>query len=300
MKTKSKIFYWYAFLVVIYVAATLLIAPNKATLVQYHISATGLRWLDLTIVIPIVAIWFAAFYGYQKMSNYVRLIADTKDGRQIARLTQGILLLTLSLPIGSLTAILTRFIAAHHPAFTAAGVIISNYVNLLLPLAAFYIISRGTRGLTLISKKRPSYRVSHALTALAIVVGVLYGYFVSRPGAYLGQAYHLSDALVLTTIVIPYIYTWFLGILAAYEIHLYSRNLSGVIYRQGWDLLAFGLGAIVVVSVLLQYLGTLSVQLKSLTLHWMLLLVYVLLVLLSAGYVLLALGAKKLIKIEEV
>ena len=83
------------------------------------------------------------------------------------------------------------------------------------------------------------------------------------------------------------------------ELREYSHKIRGIIYRKGWKLLIMGIGAIVLLSILLQYLGTLSSWLTSLSLNWILLLLYVLLLLLIGAYILVALGAQRLTKIEQ-
>lgn len=300
LKPKPKIFYWYIILILIYAGFTFLTAPPKATLAKYHLTSTGLRLLDITVVLPVVGIWFAAFYGYYKLNLYSKLIAHTKDGKQILILTKGIFILTLGLPLTSIAKQILTLIADHHHAFTNMSIIISNYVALLFPLVAFFVISQGARGLSRIAKKRTSYVMAHLFPIFLIIIGVLYGYLVANSNGRTSEAYHLPSGWVLATLVIPYIYTWFLGLVAAYNLHLYSGTIKGIVFRRGWDLLAYGLGSVILISVLIQYLTTVTNQFQSLSLNWILLVVYILLILLAAGYVLLALGAKKLIRIEEV
>lgn len=271
-----------------------------ATLHRYHITAGQLRWLDITIILPLAAIWGAAFYGYHKLSTYSRLIRQAKDGRQIAKLTKGVLILVLGLPLNSIISQILKLIGVHHTSFTAATAIVANYVSLVIPLVAFAVIGHGARGLSIFAKQRPAYAATQVLAGVLIVVGVLYGYFISLPGAHLNEYYHLKPTIVLITLVIPYIYTWFLGLLAAYELHLYSRKITGVIYRQGWDYLAYGLGAVIITSILLQYFTTLTMRFQTLSLGAVLAMVYGLLAVMAVGYVLLSVGAKKLTKIEEV
>jgi sulfite exporter TauE/SafE len=97
----------------------------------------------------------------------------------------------------------------------------------------------------------------------------------------------------------PYIYTWFIGLLAAYEIYLYAFKTPGIIYRRALKLLALGLGWTIAVSVLSQYITTLT-KVRLLKINALLILVYSLLILLAVGYLLVAWGAKKLQRIEEV
>jgi hypothetical protein len=109
----------------------------------------------------------------------------------------------------------------------------------------------------------------------------------------------MSPELVMITLGIPYMYIWFLGMQAATELHAYSKGLVGIFYRRGWNLFISGIAAIIFTSILLQYLTTLSTWLTSLSLGWLLSLLYVLLLLLASAYIVVALGAKKLMKIEE-
>jgi hypothetical protein len=106
--------------------------------------------------------------------------------------------------------------------------------------------------------------------------------------------------LVLGTLVIPYTYTWFVGMLAAYEMFVYNSVLKGVIYRKSWSMVSYGLCIIILSQVVVQYLTTLTRQLARLHILSVIEVVYGLLFLMAAGYIVLAYGLKKLQKIEEV
>jgi hypothetical protein len=300
LRIKSKIFYWYIALAILYAGLTLLTAPSKATLAKYHVTPDQLRLLNLTIIIPLVGIWFAGFYGYNKLANYATLIKRAEDGRQVHRLATGLLFLVIGLPISSIITQILTLLTNHNAGLTGLSVVIKTYVGLIFPLTAFITISNGARGLSVLAKKRPTYLASQILTLILIVGGVMYGYMMSNLHQTVGETYHMSLGLVLATVVIPYIYTWFIGLVAAYEIHIYARHVSGVVYRKSWDMLAWSFGSIILVSILLQYITNLTVRIQALSLTMVLLLVYVLLTLLSVGYILLAFGTKKLMKIEEV
>ncbi|MEJ0072491.1 MAG: hypothetical protein WDN27_00110 [Candidatus Saccharibacteria bacterium] len=299
MRLKSRIFYWYSAFVVAFIGLTLFPAPDKATLIRYHITSAELRALDFTIIIPEVLIWFAAFYGYQKLYRYSQLIKASKDGRQIAKLARGLLLLSLGLPITTIIGGILSIIAAHNPGFKSASVIVNNYLGVVFPLAAFLWISMGARGLSELSKSRPRLWLLNIVTLSVIVLGVVFCSLIVADHQELRTSYHMSPELVMLTLGIPYMYIWFLGLFSAAELQVYSRKVSGVVYREGWKWLIIGLAGVIFTSILLQYLTTLSTWLTSLALGWILLLLYVLLILLAAAYIVLALGAKKLMKIEE-
>jgi hypothetical protein len=112
--------------------------------------------------------------------------------------------------------------------------------------------------------------------------------------------YHMSIWLILTTLAAPYIFMWFTGLPATYELYRYSRKVRGIVYRKSWGLLAFGIGWLIVVSIGLQYLSTVTGRLGNLSIYWLLIIIYSLLLVLCIGFILIATGTRKLRKIEEV
>jgi hypothetical protein len=102
------------------------------------------------------------------------------------------------------------------------------------------------------------------------------------------------------TLVAPYLYAWFLGFVAAYEIYLYSQKASGIIYRRAWAWLTAGLLTVICTSIAMQYLSTMAERLSHLRLTGILVAVYILLLVMAAGYILIAVGSKQLRRIEEV
>ena len=299
MKIKSKIFYCYVALVATYIAVMLLPAPDPATLTRYHLSILSLRLLDFTIIIPMAAIWYAAFYGYTKLHAYGQLIKDNKDGKQVARLARGLLTLAIGLPLSSILSNALHVIARDHPSFTGGATIIGNYGAVLYPLIAFLFISMGARGLSELAKSRPTYLTLNVVALTVIVLGVVFCDLIARSHHNIVTSYHLTYSLVMLTLAIPYMYVWFLGLFATVEIYVYSRKVAGIVYRKGWNKLALGFGAIILFSIVLQYLTTLSSWLTGLSLSGILLLLYVLLLLLASAYIVVALGTKELMKIEE-
>jgi hypothetical protein len=299
MKLRSKIFYTYAIFVIIYVLLVFLPAPAKATLSKYHLHATGLRLLDVTLIIPILIMWFAVFYGYSKLHDYSKLIKGNRDGKPVGALAYGLLALAIGVPAGSIISSTMTIIADHHQGFMPASIIISNYVSVICPLIAFFLINGAARSLSELTKTRPGLGVANVVTLIVIALGVVFCDLITRSHKSILTTYHMSYSLVMLTYAIPYMYIWFLGLFAIAEMHVYSKQVAGVIYRRGWNRLMFGLGFIIVVDILLQYLDTLSSWLNGLSLGGVLLVLYVLLIALAAGFIVVALGTKELMKIEE-
>ena len=302
MKNKGRPFLYFAILSCIYIVLSLVLPVNRHTLVTYHLSNAQYHVLILTIILPLVAIWFAAFYGYAKLQEYAETVQKTPEGPSFKTISRGAAWLAWTLPASSISSVIFTAIANVHPGFHNAAVIVDNYISLFFGLVAFIIISRGTRGLTDIVRPKPNLFGFRNLIVLFITIGVVFCYTTLNNiiDAHHGNPYHLPVWLLLFTIIVPYLYAWFLGLLAAYEVGLYSKNVKGVLYKQALNLLGLGIIGVIVTSITIQYLSSLSASLNHLTLGYLLVVIYVLLILYAVGYLLIALGAKKLRKIEEV
>ena len=299
MRIKSRLFYWYAVFVIVSALTLLLPAPDHAALLKYHLHPLTLRLLDVTLLIPMYIMWFALFYGYAHLNRYGRLIGKNRDGRQVMKLADGLLALAIGMPIVSIISNIFMLITHAHPGFAPASAVISNYLNIVYPLIAFIFISKAARGLAGHSRTSPDFKSTNMVVAAVIVLGVIFCDLIARSHYSLNHTYHLSFTWAMFTIAIPYMYIWFLGLFAIAELYAYSKDLAGVLYRKGWNRLAFGFGAIVMLNILLQYLGTLATWLNGLSLAGFLLLLYVLLLLLASAFIVVALGTKDLMKIEQ-
>ena len=300
MSTKQKTLYAYLILTITYAAGTLLIPPPKRTLQRYHTTLQHLRLLDLTFILLFAAIWLSAVYAFYNFRQYYHVIKKTKEGKPLAYITTGIGLLAFWFPVIEVFDTYTNYAVQKHVSFTGPVIVMQNYLALLIPLIGFVFLSIGARKLTEIVKQRPTMFGTNGLVIVLIVIGVTYVYLLTGTHNRVSNAYHLSTINILVTLAIPYIYMWFIGLLSAYEIFLYRVKAPGIIYRQSWQQLALGTSSLIVLSITIQYLSTVSEQLDRLSLVRALMVIYALLVLLAIAYVLVALGARNLKKIEEV
>lgn len=296
-----------AVLILIYLAELLLIPPNEAALTRFGVSVTTAKVLSATFAVPLFTIWYAAFYGFIKVKQYALLATDTKDGRAFDIVGNGLMVLALSLPITSLLSSARTYVGNHNPDMVPTLTILFNYLVLGMSLLALWLVSLGAKRLIATLKKKPYSIYQAGLAALFTAFCFVYAYAAMQDvaGTVLGRpagsaAFYLPDFLIFSTIVIPYILLWYLGFRAAYHIKLYSAHVPGVLYRKSLNLLASGVAAVVVALMVLRVLASLSSFLNSLSLKYLLALVYALLIMIGIGYGLIALGAKKLKKIEEV
>lgn len=296
---KTRLAFLYAILVLIYAALLFLVPPKPGDLEKYDITLTQLRLIDVTVIVPYALIWLAGFYGFLKLKEYSSRIRRSKDGRAINQMANGVLLLVLWPPLSSILATALNWLVLELPGADGVRIIINNYFNLLLPLAGFSLISVGARALSDLVKVRPSQRAINLLVLVLIGLGVAFGALISSAVDH-STYYPLPYWLVLATLVVPYIFMWFLGLTSAYWIYLYRQKTPGVVYRRSWGLLALGIWAIITMQIIVQYASTLAAQLDKLSFSWLVLVVYIVLILLSVGYILVARGARNLQKIEDV
>lgn len=295
----------YAILAIVYVLLILVLPANSQAMHNYHLSALEYRILYFAIAIPSLLVWFAAFFGYAKLQEYADSIKRSPEAGAFEQLARGCMWLAWSLPIPALVGIVLNTVADHWSAFHAAAIIIINYTALAFPLIAFSIISMASRQLIKQAKVQLSVTNARGIMLFFVIGGVSYCYLTFRrfDPASLSSAhnpYYLPIWLMLLTVIIPYLYAWFIGLLATYEITSYSKQIRGVLYKQALHLLVGGLVAVIIGSILLQYVSSVEPTAGHLTLNYRLLLITVFRIVDGIGFVLIATGASRLKKIEEV
>lgn len=290
---------------VIYLAQSALIKPDKATLDKYHLSMAQVIVLTMTVAIPYLVIWFIGLVGYLRFQSYANSIAHTKDGEAFKTMAQGILLLTLWLPLSAVLGdVITQYYRMH-PSSTAAMVNINNYFNLLLLFPAFILLNVGASDLLPLIKRK-----NHSLPQRPIMIGLClaaaYTFLVFHDPARQFPtktvpvaSYYLPDWAIFFTVVVPRLIMWFLGAQAVYTISLYRNKVKGTLYKQALDNLARGIAWVVLTTIVLRCFQSLSGPLERLSVGLILLLVYTLLVIIAIGYILIAKGARRLQRIEE-
>ena len=292
-------------LAVLYVALIFILPASHATMQQHHLSDIQYRIILLSLSVPSLMTWFAAFLGYAKLVEYSARISKTTDGSHFAQLARGCGWLALSLPIPALISLLLNAVANQWPDFHPTAIIIANYINLLLPLIAFSMIGKASRGLVSSSKLTFSLASSRIIGLLFLTAGVSYCYLIFRQFnltslAASNNPYFLPLWLMVISITIPYLYAWFIGLLATYEITLYSRQVNGLLYRRSLRLLIWGLIIVIASSIAIQYLNSVNPRVGHLVLDYRLLVSTLFGIVRGVGFALLALGAIRLKRIEEV
>ncbi len=294
-----------ALLACLYIFLIFVLPANNMTMQKYHFSPLEYKVVAFAVAIPSLFAWFAAFIGYAKLREYAQSVRKTSEGIAYDQLAEGTTWLAWSLPAGVLVAVVLNAFAGRHPAFRDTAIIISNYVTLILPLIGFSIIANASQRLLTNVKAKLSLANARFMIIGFLVFGALYCYLVFshlNPGS-LGSTdnpYYLPAWLLVLTLIVPYLYAWFMGILGAYEIILYRSHARGLLYKRALGLMVGGLVTVILSSVALQYIGSAQPSVGYLVLNDRLALILLFRVIGGIGFVLLALGASKLKRIEEV
>jgi hypothetical protein len=284
-----------------YVILTFVIPPDQAALDKYDLSKSALQALQLTIVIPLIAIWVAAFYGYDNLKRYAALLGNRTEGRSLNTVANGLGVLAFSLPVSQIVNTFLQYNSRVDPGAAARNRIIMNYLALAFALAAFYLINRGSAALAGTIKQAGTRRLYDFVMFFFTVLTALYSYAVfTNSNRHSVEQYALPDWLIIATIVIPYLFVWYNGFAATLRLHFYQTGVKGVLYRSALRMFSIGIAGVILTSVLLQFLATVVNSLENLGLGSLLAIVYLLLIVIAFGYLLIALGTKRLTKIEEV
>ncbi|MDB5163456.1 MAG: hypothetical protein JWS12_73 [Candidatus Saccharibacteria bacterium] len=302
LKQNQKYLLGFIVLVCLYAGLTVLLPPDPILYSRYHLTDAGIRFINLSFVLPIIGIWCVAFYGALQVKHYALLIKNTADGKPLDKLADGLVILVSSSPLTSSLASFSNYIGRVHPRFQPTGRIISNYIGAIVIFIAFWLISNAASSLSGQVKKKSSPLEQQYWVFGFIVLSTIYCFLLitQRAPSEPHDPYFLPNWLLLMTLAIPYLYIWYRGLLAAYNLLFYQKKVKGSLYKQGLSHLAKGLVSVIAISILIQLLTTASVRLNRLKLTPILIIVYILLILYAIAYGYIAKGANRLKKIEEV
>lgn len=286
-----------------YIFLTLIPSPPATVLKTYGLTHSSYYLVLFPIVVLLVVIWAAGFYGSLGMKQYSSLIRGSHDGRAMNMISDGLLLLAISMPVTSVVRAISGLIERNHPSTTGGLTIFSNYLELVLMGVSFMLITVGAERFYDIVRQKISPWPQKIWVLAFITFSTLYTYFIvfqpTHPAA-VHKIYFLPNWLLLLSIVIPYLYIWYRGMNAAYIMYEYRKNIPGKIYKNALTLLASGIALVIISSVATRTITTLSNKLTALHLTPLLIIIYCLLALSGGGFLLIAFGARRLKKIEEV
>lgn len=293
---------WFIALALITCGLALGLPPDPHTLHQLHISSISYRIAVLVLLVPYGVIWYAAFYAFTNIKSYSQAIKGFTDGQAFHCIMIGTGVLAYGLMAQMAASLLLQNIAIYHHGFRPASVIMTNYFGILVGLLAFLSINSGTHRLIMLGKKYPGITSIRSMAILFIALASAFTYQVisyhSMPNRV--RIYYLTTPLLITTFIIPNLFGWFTAILSAYEFWLYATFAKGLLYRKFLRLFSYGIVVAIAGSVASQFVTIIFGGKVRQSIGSFLLVDYTLLIIVAVGLTLMALGAQKLKRIEEV
>jgi hypothetical protein len=307
IKSKHIVITFFA-LAAIYIGITLFAPVDEKSVNRYNLSATEIKALSLTVIVPYILIWSAAAYGYWRLKVYADKISKSNDGTALRSIADGLLLLALWLPISAILSSGSRRLYRDDPNLIEPSIIITNYTNVIIAFFAFYLIYKGASKLPNVLKQlNIGFNRQTIFWPLYAAIGAIFTYFTLRnparqhPTEQVSIAtYYLPDWLLITTIIIPSLVILYFGLRAVAYILNYTLKIPGIIYRKALRSIAMGIYIAVVSMIAIRMLSSFTPWFQEQNLKIVLGIIYLLLLFIGAGYLFIARGARKLQKIEEV
>lgn len=292
---------WFIILVAITVGLAVGLPPDPHAVQQLHTTDAIYRLAVLVLLLPYGVIWYAAFYAYTRLIKYARATQGYPDGKAFRQIMIGMGVLAYGLVLPTTVTLILQNITSHYPDFRPAAVVISHYLTILVVLVTFVFIGSGTRLLINTVNRRPRLAGTRIFALLFATLSVAFTYLVIAHNTDSPHAYYLSTPWLLITFIIPYLYGWAMALLSAYEFGIYAKYAKGLLYQRALQLFSYGIITTIAGSVAVQFLNnTFIAASASQSIGYVLALDYVLLAIVAVGLVMMALGAKKLQKFEEV
>jgi hypothetical protein len=297
--------YNYLGLVLVLFGLVIFLPASKVVMARYHLSSHQYHILLLTTELPLIVMWFAAFYGYQKFREYAVSIINTREGTVYEGFAKGFYWLAWGLALPPLFGVIFNSIANKYQNFYEASIILENYFYLLFPVIAYSIMSRSAQKLFTLNKARAPELSSRLLLLIFVMLATFYCYLTFR---YLdlqhlsstNNPYYIPGWLLILTMVIPYLYAWIVGFIGAYQFGVYSRQVKGIIYKRALENVATGIVLVIAGSIGYQYIHTVVPRTGRLSLNTLLLGTYGLYAFITLGFMIATHGVMRLKRIEDI
>jgi len=266
---------------------------------QLHTTQTSYRLAIAALLVPYALIWYLSFFTFAKVKEYSELLGNTKDGAAFSKIALGLEALAFSLIFPTTLSLILTDIADHQSGFRVASTIINNYMGIFPGLFSFLLLYNGTRSLLRTAKGATEKLDLRWHMMWFIVLSVTFSHLTIE-NSLRWHPYHLPLWLLVSTFIGPYLYGWVIGLLTAYDLNLYARTIHGTLYRQAIKKFAIGISTVIAASIAIQFVNVTIGQRIDHSLGSVLLVDYILLAIIAVGFAFMALGTKRLKRIEDI
>ncbi len=280
---------------------------NRTSTLLQGVSDIQVRLIQISVALPIFMTWALGLYGGVRLNRYANSIQGSSEAKGLRMVSYGIMALVLGIAANQAMGSL-KSLYLNNPAALETIIIAANYLKMIVTLLPFAIMLWGSRALLKSMNIKPKERFNLFFPAFSLVVTaslylLLYVLDPARQTSSVPSVtptYYLSDGIVILTIVVPYFIAWWMGFLAILNMETYMEQINGVLYKKSFERFLIGFITIVMASIVFQIVSTMASKLIQIGLGPILILIYILLAILAAGYIIIALGARRLDKIETV
>lgn len=256
----------------------------------------------LTILAAEIIIWTIASVAAFRFKRYALSITDHEDGKALNYVANALLLLTLYVVLFPVASTIVGYFAGGPYMRLAVG--LRNHLPILIVLASSVYLLRGSINLVKItgqliwSRRRLMIAVLSALTFFILFALVFYQSQPHKESADGIPQFVLPIEALVLTYILPHVALWFIGVMACLNIARYASSAPGIIYRSLFNDLYRGILVTFIAIFMAQFLLITSTggprRALSLTI------VYAILLIAVAGFLLILRGAQQLDKLEKV
>lgn len=303
----KKLLILFGIIVTFYLLISFGTPVNPNILERYRMDVLEYQVMRATLAVPLIAVWFAALYGFSYVLNYAKKIKDSPDGQGFFWVAVGLGVMAFGLPLNSVLGLMASRAVSLELISQPTSTIITTHLSVGYQLASFALIAYGTWKLLHVLRKIriPRRDIVIGVSVLAII-GIFYTTSaLNNPSREIPvppattATYYMNDMLIFTTIILPYLLAWVCGVFAFIAMRTYQRNIDGLLYKKALLKLNFGVLFIIATSVVLQFLTAAVTALYAWQLGSLVVLLQFFVFAIGAGFVYVALGAKSLIRLEE-
>jgi hypothetical protein len=293
----------------VYAWFTLTIAPSPESIARF--GEAGIFWLQVAIAFSLLGIWGFALFAATRFNEYAHSIRESADGKAFSYIANGLFFLVGSMVLSTVISTTMNYFISLSPEMRAAYMkfftIFRNYETLALSIVAYYLMYAGTKKLLDIAGSKITKKQFIASVLLPLVVlGGLYfvllfqnEYRTVSDNPNINPTYYLSDPLIIATVAIPYVLIWFFGLASGLQALVFSRNVSGIIYKSALRNFTIGILLVIYLGIGLQLLGQVGTVFANTGIVGISVLIAVILGVILAGYGYIARGARALSKLES-
>lgn len=295
----------------VYFIGTLFQPQDVEALAELGLTPTSARLISIfMIALPISLAWAILAKAVYNVQGYANFLKTGTEAKAFTFIASGLMVLLSTDIIGALLNQISTY-SPEQKELVNTIIVANAMIDVVAALGLFILMYYGVSQLThliKIDRKRlfRNHLIISAVTALAPVVFIGNSIFTNSERALAAGTEgapitnFFSDWQVVAFILLPYLIAWTAGNMAILSMLTYRSKVKGIIYKNSVKRFAQGLTMLVILQIGLQILGQASDLFDDNTLALLLGVIAIIIIMIVVAYALIASGASKLRRLEEV